>query len=268
MQVQVMQKSNNMDEYISKTITQFRKGKQSQTEDLIVTETEIQLSVQCQVVAVFSCSPANIEELAAGFLVSSGIVNPDNRILHLEYLPAKNQIEVNLDDNSVFKNKTLRISKPSGCGSGLQLVTEPDVKNRIISVFSITPAKISKLMDSFGKSSALFKSTGGVHSAAISDCDNILVFAEDIGRHNAVDKAIGSMYLQKQAFNEKILLCSGRISSEIVIKMIHTGIGMVISRSAPTHKAVELADKWGITLLGFARANNFNLYSHPERVKF
>jgi FdhD protein len=257
-----------MDEYISKIVIQFRNGKQSQTEDLIVTETDIQLSVQCQVVAVFSCSPANIEELAAGFLVSSGIVNPDNRILHLEYLPAKNQIEVNLDDNSVFKNKKLRLSKPSGCGSGLQLVAEPDEHKPNSSGFLIDPARISKLMHAFGQSSTLFKTTGGVHSAAISDCDNMLAFAEDIGRHNAVDKVIGSMYLQKQEFDEKILLTSGRISSEIVIKMIHTGIPMVISRSAPTHKTVELADKFGITVIGFARANNFNLYSHPERVKF
>lgn len=263
-----MQLPAKMEEYISKTITQFRKGKQSQTEDLIVTETDIQLSVQCQVVAVFSCSPANIEELAAGFLVSSGIVNPDNRILHLEYLPAKNQIEVNLDDNSVFKNKTLRLSKPSGCGSGLQLVAEPDQNKTIHTRFIVDPARISQLMHTFNNSSELFKATGGVHGAAITDGEKILVFAEDIGRHNAVDKAIGSMHLQKQAFDEKILLCSGRISSEIVLKMIHTGIAMVISRSAPTHKAVELADKWGITLLGFARANNFNLYSHSERVKF
>ncbi len=257
-----------MEPFYSKLITQFRNGKLSQKEDLIVTETDIQLTVQCQGVAVFSCSPANIEELAMGFLVSSGIVNSQNRILHLEYLLDKNQIEVNLDDNSVFKNKKSRAMKPSGCSSGFQIFIEPDENKINTSEFTIDSEQIADLMHIFNNSSQLFKATGGVHGAAISDSEKILVFMEDIGRHNAVDKVIGSMYPAQQMSDDKILITSGRISSEIVLKMIHSDIAMVISRSAPTLKATELAEKYGITVIGFARAKNFNLYSHPERVKF
>ena len=112
----------------------------------------------------------------------------------------------------------------------------------------------------------LFKSTGGVHSAAIAERDQILFYSEDIGRHNAVDKIVGECILKDISLEDKILLTSGRISSEIVIKGAKLGLPLIVSRSAPTSLAVELARETGITLVGFARGKRLNIYSHSVRI--
>ena len=158
--------------------------------------------------------------------------------------------------------------KPVGCGVGTLLFAEKKFSIIPNDKVKITNGSISAIMNEFNKSSELFLATGGVHSAAISDGNSILVMREDIGRHNAIDKVIGNMYLGKNSLNDKIILTSGRISSEIVLKVIYAGIKMIISRSAPTQKAIELAEENGITLIGFARSTNFNIYSHSQRVLF
>jgi len=126
----------------------------------------------------------------------------------------------------------------------------------------------TEVLIKFSKSSELFTETGGVHSAAISDGKEILVFREDIGRHNAVDKVIGSLVLAGITLSDKILLTSGRISSEIITKVIYAGVPVIISKSAPTQKAIEYAIKENITLIGFARGNSFNIYSNSHRISF
>jgi len=121
-------------------------------------------------------------------------------------------------------------------------------------------------MNSFQKMSLAFRETGGVHSAALSDGEHILVFKEDIGRHNALDKASGAALLK--GINPKclIVLISGRISSEIIGKAKRLGAPFVISRSAPTDQAIKIARATNITLIGFARGNRMNIYSGEKRV--
>ncbi len=110
--------------------------------------------------------------------------------------------------------------------------------------------------------------TGGVHSAALADRQKIHLFAEDIGRHNAVDKLIGKAFLAGIPVEDKILLSSGRISGEIMTKVIRNRIPIMISRTAPTCMSITYAEDHGITLIGFARGNRMNIYTHPQRVDF
>ncbi|MCL5423238.1 MAG: formate dehydrogenase accessory sulfurtransferase FdhD, partial [Nitrospirae bacterium] len=105
-----------------------------------------------------------------------------------------------------------------------------------------------------------------IEKAALSDGRVIMCFAEDIGRHNAVDKVIGYALLENIPFSGKILLASGRISSEISSKCSRWGIPILATRTAPTNLAVEIAEKRGITVVGFMRGNRFNVYTHPERI--
>ncbi len=118
----------------------------------------------------------------------------------------------------------------------------------------------------FQKRSEGYLSTGGTHSAALAEGRSILVFKEDIGRHNAIDKVIGSRLADKEDFGNKIMITSGRISSEVLLKIQKCSIPLIVSRSAPTNQAVKLAKDMDITLVGFARGSRMNVYNGQERI--
>lgn len=114
--------------------------------------------------------------------------------------------------------------------------------------------------------SSVYKETGGVHSAALWDGRKIEAFCEDIGRHNAIDKIFGYCIMNNISVTDKIILTSGRISSDVLIKISRRGMPVIISRNAPTSLAVEMAYFLGITLVGFVRGQRMNVYTYPERV--
>ncbi len=122
-------------------------------------------------------------------------------------------------------------------------------------------------MTDFQKESKIYLQTGGVHSAALADNAGILIFKEDIGRHNAIDKVIGQGLREKVDFSNKIMITSGRISSEVLLKTQKCRIPLIVSKSAPTNQAVKLAKDMGITLIGFARGARMNVYSEEARIK-
>jgi FdhD protein len=121
-------------------------------------------------------------------------------------------------------------------------------------------------MAEFRRRSELHRQTGGVHAAALADRNGLLVFREDIGRHNAVDKVIGAYLLAGNCFEDKLLLSSGRLSSEILHKAAACSVPILVSRSAPTDRCVALARERSITLIGFARGRRMNIYSRGERI--
>lgn len=249
-------------------IIRYRNGIMSETIDDVVNETELKLAINHKELSSLVCLPDHIEELTAGFLLTSGIVNEKNGLKRLNYDREKKIMHIELEDNSVIKDMIFSKMRPVGCGSGTLLFVQNKIKSARTGELCIGKEKISEMMNEFNRSSELFLLTGGVHSAAITDGEKILVIREDIGRHNAIDKVIGNIYLAKNTINDKIILTSGRISSEIVLKAVYTGIGMIISRSAPTSRAVEIAEDNGITLVGFARSSNFNIYSGFGKVLF
>jgi len=122
------------------------------------------------------------------------------------------------------------------------------------------------VMKKMQEDSFVFKNTGGVHNAALCTAEDILVSRSDIGRHNALDKLYGYSLLNGISVRDKILVFSGRISSEILTKAAKIGVGIVLSKSAPTDLAIKLADDLNITAVGFIRGSSFNIYSHPERI--
>jgi FdhD protein len=124
---------------------------------------------------------------------------------------------------------------------------------------------ILDLMRDFQKLPSVYHETGGVHMAAFAT-DKILFWADDVSRRNSVDKVIGKVFLSDLNLKDGIFVSSGRISSDIVIRMIKTGVKLIASVSAPMDKAIRLADYYGITLCGFARGGRMNIYTHSERV--
>jgi len=153
----------------------------------------------------------------------------------------------------------------SGCAGGVSLVK--DLSGiRLSDKTSFRSASIRTAFTEFQKRSDVYRKTGGVHSAAVVDEDSMLAFAEDIGRHNAVDKVIGYCLLENISFEGKMMLASGRLSSEILSKCAGCGIPVVVSRAAPTSLAVKIAEQAGITVIGFMRGSRMNVYTCDGRV--
>jgi FdhD protein len=151
----------------------------------------------------------------------------------------------------------------SGCGS---MVYAPMIRKNIFDSFRISAERIFMLMKEFQKLAMVYKRTGGVHCAGISDGEKIISFHEDIGRHNAFDKVVGECLAKGISMARKIILSSGRISSEIVLKSAVVGIPVIVSRAAPTTYAIKLAKLYSITIVGFARGRRMNIYSHTRRI--
>ncbi len=258
---------NKVEDTKIKKIIRFKNGIKTEVNDIIVNETSFVISLQCEIIGILTCTLSNMDDLVVGYLISSGVVWERNKLINIEYISDKQKYDVTLENNNILQESEYQVIKPLGCASGDSIFIRLKRGERNLAEITINANEISGLMIEFNKTSELFKTTGGVHSAALADSQNILVFREDIGRHNAVDKVFGSLYIQKQSLDDKILLTSGRISSEIVMKSINAGVQIIVSRSAPTYKGIELAEQNNITLIGFARSNNFNIYSGFERVK-
>jgi len=232
-------------------------------EDSVASEKRLRILINGHEALKLYCSPIMIRELVVGFLMTEGIIEGNwcAERMSIEYgdeivvdIPAEGK--VSLEGGTIT----------SGCTGGVTYERErADV--RITREISIEGEMLKKVFREFQKASVLYNETGCIHSAAISDGYRILVLAEDIGRHNAVDKAIGYCILEDIPLNDKIILVSGRLSSEMAQKCSRWGIPIVTSRTAPTTRAIEIAERRGITMIGFMRGERFNIYTAPERVK-
>ena len=243
-------------------------------EDLVTEEISLKLFVGCKLIATLICSPTHLEDLVRGFLITSGLVEKPEDIGRIVLDPETNTANIFLAYGNEIELPLLNRTVDSGCGSAAFTLDTFDgaaisgEKNRSPSFFNfrINTMLIKGLMTDFGKRSLVHRKTGGVHSAALADRGGIIGFREDIGRHNAIDKIIGDFLLANKSFENKILITSGRVSSDVLIKMHRCGIPIVISRSAPMNRSVFLAREMEITLVGFARGNRMNIYSADQRI--
>ena len=220
-------------------------------------------------------TPGNDEELAAGFLLSEGLVCRREDILEIIPYPQYregNVVNVFLSPEVTvnFAQLTRHVFASSSCGlcgkATIEAVHQhfPPLRARL----SVAPAILLQLPDRMRQEQATFERTGGLHAAALFDSKGDLVVSrEDVGRHNAVDKVIGYGLLQNQLpFAKHMLMVSGRASFEIMQKALAARIAVVCSVSAPSGLAVEFARESGQTLVGFLRGESFNVYSHSERI--
>jgi FdhD protein len=252
-----------MEAYVLKDITKFKNNQIQKTNDIVAVEKKIKVYVNNEEVVSLSASPSQIKELVVGFLMTEGILKGD-------WCPEKINIEENEKDIIVkvglegfvsLEGKTIT----SGCMSSVSFLN--DVKGYIDDKIQVDPEKLFSLFKIFQEKSVLYRTTGCIHASALANENELLVIAEDVGRHNAVDKVIGWALLNKIPFEGKIIIVSGRISSEMALKTAKWKIPIIVSRTAPTSLAVEISEKAGLTVIGFLRGNRFNIYSHPERVK-
>ncbi|HHT46782.1 MAG TPA: formate dehydrogenase accessory sulfurtransferase FdhD [Firmicutes bacterium] len=250
-------------------IVRIRNLERSRETDRVVIETPLTIFFNGSEFITLLCSPDNLDCLAVGFLRSEGLITgaADIEQIDLDYQKKIVYIKTVSINGLVDKLYGKRMIT-SGCGKGSLFFSALDSlqSKRIESPLQVGAGEIFNLVSVMQEKAQLFKSTGGVHSAALAEKGEILYYNEDIGRHNAVDKIVGQCILKNIELGDKILLSSGRVSSEIVIKGAKLGLPLIVSRSAPTSLAVELARETGLTLVGFARGKRLNVYSHDYRI--
>ena len=259
-------------------------GVAHQRPDTVVTEEplEIRLSwpgTPAHRVAVSMRTPGSDFELAAGFLLSEGVLAREAPPHSVAYCT-----DVDLTPEQEFNVVTVTLEEPprrhpgsrsttmsSACGvCGTESIDEiftPD--DDPIPVVTAVPAEVVlTLPDRLVERQRVFSRTGSLHAAgAFGPAGNLVVAREDVGRHNAVDKVLGARLLGATAFDESAVLCvSGRVGFDIVTKAVAGRIGMVVAVGGPSSLALDLAARAGVTVCGFTRGNRFVVYTHPERV--
>jgi len=253
---------------MERDIVRIRGGRKEVIRDSITDEFLLTLYLDNKEFVSLSCTPEKLEELSVGFLYSTGLIHSLDDIEHIT-VNAKDMVS-----GVILKNKHIRDDMvfkkvySSGCGQGLLYYPDSDdiPRNTVTGDFRLQAENISELMKSFERKSSAYKKTGGVHCAALSDANHIVAFCEDIGRHNAIDKIIGEALFRNLNMAESVVMTSGRISSDLVFKVLKMGAPIVVSRGAPTSLAIRLAEQGHVTLVGFARGTRMNVYTAPERI--
>jgi len=251
------------------SILKFTETGSVSIEDVVARESPLTIILNNQELATLLCSPADLKYLAVGFLFSEGLLKSKDEIKKIIVDEQRGVVRLETEtDTQTASSGLFKRFITSGCGRGSSFYSvadalgQPKVETRI----EISTAEVLALVDKFQHRSQIYRTTGGVHSAALCDSKDILAFAEDIGRHNAVDKAFGECILNDIATDGRIIITSGRISSEILLKVARRNVPVIISKSAPTSLGVKLAAELGVTLVGFVRGRRMNVYTHPERI--
>ncbi len=251
-------------------ITRIEGGSRYSTEDTIVAETPLTVILNGEELATIVCSPYAHKELVVGFLAGEGLVKGADDIKDFFYRENQEVVWVETDlPSSEEQGNILKRNFASCCGKGRPTFYFRNDSSQITPVRSektFLQEMVLGLSRQLEDGSNTFRLTGGVHSAALGGDEGTVARYEDIGRHNALDRILGYVILKGIPTNDKAVVLSGRISSEMLIKAARIGVPLVISRSAPTGLAIDLAEDLGITVAGFARGDRMNLYSHPERI--
>lgn len=254
-------------------------GLDNETEDWVAREEPLEIRVKGESVVVTMRTPGHDEELAIGFLLSEGVINNSSDVLEIAYCQQGEaslhrnilnvflspEVEINLDR---LKRNVYASSSCGLCGKAsiesLQNIFEP--LNKIETVISVDT--ILTLPQKLRAKQSTFDKTGGLHAAGLFDRNGeLLVLREDIGRHNAVDKILGHLFLKnRMPLEDCVLMVSGRASFEIIQKSLAGRVGIICAVSAPSSLAVDMSKESGQTLIGFLRERKFNVYSHKERI--
>ncbi len=252
----------------------FEAGVPLETAEKLVEEAALQLKINERPYTVTMRTPGQEIWLAAGLLFTEGIITRKNDVLAIQEMRTTDglvqAVAVTLPEEIVFRKNIFNrsIASSSSCGiCGKTELCDIAISTRVHSHKKLAIELIPSLFEQMRNRQSTFDQTGGSHAAGIfSISGNLLSVQEDIGRHNAVDKAIGELLLTDQLNEASVLCVSGRVSYEIVAKCVQAGIPFLLSVSAPSSLAVTTCEERGITLIAFCREDRATVYSHPSRV--
>jgi FdhD protein len=219
--------------------------------------------INSQELVTILCTPFKLNCLVMGYLLSEGIISDMKDLASMRICEDDALADVKLNQASfVLPQKRILTS---GCGGGVSLDTNTGA-SKIKGDINIAPKQILQLMKRMLESAQLYNLTGGIHTSALCDDRAVMVLGEDIGRHNTLDKIMGECFLRKISTKDKILLTSGRVSSEMTRKAAKMQVPLIASLTSPTQLAVTLARDLDITLAGYVRGTHFTVYTRPDRL--
>src|SRR5437870_5447309 len=245
-------------------------------EDEVVVEEPLEIRVNGESITVTMRTPGHDFDLAIGLLWTEGIIRSRDEIGTIAYCPdedqpeLKNVVNVGLVDANRKLQSSRRLWSNSSCGlcgkatlDAIHQACQP-IASRMIVEYDVICSLPARLREA----QANVERTGGIHAVGLFDRQGrLLVLREDIGRHNAADKVLGAALVGNVVLADTVMMVSGRLGFEIAQKAVVAGIPVVASISAPSSLAVELANEFGMTAIGFLRGRSMNVYTHPERVK-
>jgi len=247
----------------------FKEGSLAAGRTLVVRETPVTIILNGEEIVTLLCIDDAPNFLAVGFCMSEGLIRDAARIESVDVDRKASTVHVRTSEETVPDRLAARETPviTTGCGRGttFHFSVENDIKEAVDDV-RLAPDDIFHLMRELTASSSLYKETRGTHNCALAEGRELLIFRADVGRHNAVDKIYGQCAMQGIPMNNKILITTGRITSEIVLKIGRMGLPVLISRHAATDLAVQLGVKYKRTLIGHVRGGKFITYSGFRRI--
>jgi FdhD protein len=229
----------------------------------VIAEAAVSLTVNSEIWLSFLCTPTHLEALAVGFLFNEQIIQTCSEIAAVHVCKSEDNVDIWLTKPVEKPAQWLRTS---GCGGGYTQSNPQSAGKSVLNFQPVSPEALLNSMEQLLEAQAIYRETRGIHCSGLSDGQRILYQVEDIGRHNTLDKLAGRLLLEPVAISPRIILTTGRISSEMMTKAIRLGAEVVVSRTSPTTHSIQLAQAAGITLVGYARRTQLSVYTHPERL--
>jgi FdhD protein len=241
-----------------RTYVTVRGGRVSEVAADVVREQPLTIHVNGEKFLTLLCSPMGLDALVVGYLWMEKVIGSLDEIARLEVSAVDGRAEVTLTHPVTLPTERILTS---GCGGGITFRIDHRLFPRLDSALRVRPADLGDGMKQLFDAATQYKRSRGIHGAALSDGSRLLVVAEDVGRHNAVDKIKGQALLDGISTTDRILLSTGRISSEMLLKAARMGVPVVASRTSPTEMAVALAEQLNVTVCGYVRPDGLNLYA-------
>lgn len=245
----------------------MRKFKRNVAEEKtnICTETPVDLTVNGKDIVTFMCTPQNLKELAVGHLYIKGIIDDLEETNYIVACKDMETINVDLKKEIPKSKYSLKELLASSCGNAIDKKRLKSIK-KVNSNVSVNLSKLRLLAGNMFAETVVYKKTGGVHCAAIANPHELLFLKEDVGRHNAVDKIIGQAVMSDVDFPNSLIFTSGRISSDMVLKVAKAGFPVIVSRSIPSDLALKIAEEASITVVGRISRSEPIIYTHSDRI--
>lgn len=254
---------------MSEGVVQFKyhqlNGQWDEVEGEVIEEGLVSIFVNGLELATIMCSPRDQDKLALGFLYNEGVIGGLDDVRAVHICPSGVCVDVWLKRADFDPPKRMILT--SGCGGGVTFDDLSKTAAPLESALTIPAARLAELINRIQQPGSLYARSGGVHTSALSDGETLIAVAEDVGRHNTIDKLRGDCLLRGIDPRDHILLATGRISSEMIKKAASMACPIVASRTSPTSMSVKLAREWNITLCGYVRRGTMNVYAHPERLR-
>jgi FdhD protein len=241
-----------------RTYLQIKAGRVAEVAGDVVREQPLSVYVNGEKFLTLLCSPMDLEALVVGYLWMEKVIAATGDITSLSVSPVDGRAEVTLAHPVTLPTERILTS---GCGGGITFRIDHRLFPRLHSRLRVRPEALAARMKDLYGAAVHYQRSRGIHGAALADPEGLLLVAEDVGRHNAVDKIKGEALRRGLPTEDRILLSTGRVSSEMLLKAARMGVPVVASRTSPTEMAVGLAEQLGITVCGYVRPDGLNVYA-------